>query len=313
MKNLLTAVLVIAATALNAQVETIRFTEPEQPFKRFTFCDVSLTSGWFEENRLNNSREDIEHLLGHSNTELADTATSFDKGFYDYGVTASAFFKINSNKPKLYHHVGAMLTYSGYHSFGYSNGETVYTNIDTLTSNNNPYYVIVDTFTSRSKSGYLNAQNLYLTLSYRISTNPARKFSVFATGNLSLGGSVKSTYTYSSWESHGRRVSPLLDTTGLTNPNNGMHYYQYSNYDFSMPDFSYEKAPGVFVVRPFVSAGISYRLSKKIKVLRNMSYYLEGKYGAQMMFTGGRMYGSGAWGFTAGLRYNIVALPNPKG
>ncbi|UPT67577.1 MAG: hypothetical protein M0D57_02570 [Sphingobacteriales bacterium JAD_PAG50586_3] len=308
MKKALVLLFLIAAFAATAQTPAAE----TKPFKRFTLGDINASIGYFG-HQFNFTGDDIENMAGRPIALLQDSGTYVQKYFDETPfVTFSANFNINSKNKQLYQSIGAGIGYSNFWSFSYSNTDFYREALDTLQSDNADYYVIVDTIRQHNRIGQNQSRNLFVNLNYRISTNPARKFSVYATANLALGGSVTSNYTEFESYWYGKRLTPLLDSTGTDDNVTNINSYGSYGYGFQMPVTDSYKSAKSFTIRPYASVGLNYRLSKKIPVLRNISVNLEWRMGGNFMFVKGRSYGDVSRGMAFGLRYTVNALPNPK-
>jgi hypothetical protein len=306
MKKALVLLFLIAAFEATAQTDT---TKTKAPFLKF--LGVRLVSGGFF-GSINNTKNDalanLENVAGGPNTNFFDIGTNYYNYYGEYNnTTLWANFLVRSNKTRMRQTLSAGLNYykSNSFGFGWSSGDR-YT-VDTLFSNTNHTYALVDTIYDSYKGGSLLTDNLMGHVGYSISSNPARKVSFFGSVNIGIGGTITSQYRFNN-NNYGNKVtSNLIDTL---NPQTDVDFNYYANYfsDQQNQSSTTKKVPGYFVVKPYITAGISYRLSKKIPVLKSINITLEYRIGSQHLFFKNRVYSGFSRGAAIGLSYTVPSI-----
>ena len=287
-----------------------------KPFKRFSVSDFSLTLSYFGGRVNTNGFADAEYISGYPSTIPQDSGSNFGR-WYNEGthLTGAANFKINSKRPaKFHHYVGAGLTFSQGSGFQLQNNTSYRKTIDTLTSTSSPYYALIDTFSRRSRFSTIETNNLLLNLSYRISTNPARRVSGYATANLGIGGAITSSQVEFDLQRSGLIMSQLVDPNDTTNTQPQYNFYNGPNYSGVNTHASglSNDAAKPFILRPYLAAGINFRLAKKVNVLKHLSFNLEYRWGGQVLFIKERTYSGFSSGMAIGLRYTLSAFKKVK-
>lgn len=287
-----------------------------KPFKRFSVSDFSLTLSYFGGKVNTNGFADAEYISGYPSTIPQDSGAGFGKWYNENThLTAAANFKINRKKPaKFHHYVGVGLTFSQGSGFQLQNNTSYRETIDTLTSTSSPYYALVDTFSYRSRFSNLQTNNLLVNLSYRISTNPARRVSGYATANLGIGGAITSSQVEFDLQRSGLIMSQLVDPTDTTNTQPQNNFYNGPNYSGVNTQGSglSNDAAKPFILRPYLAAGINFRLARKVNVLKHLSFNLEYRWGGQVLFIKERTYSGFSSGMAIGLRYTLSAFKKVK-
>ena len=287
-----------------------------KPFKRFSVSDFTLTLSYFGGKVNTNGFADAEYISGYPSTIPQDSGAGFGRWYNENThLTAAANFKINRKTPaKFHHYVGIGLTFSQGSGFQLQNNTSYRETIDTLTSTSSPYYALVDTFSRRSRFSTIETNNLLVNLSYRISTNPARRVSGYATANLGIGGAVSSSQFEFDYINSGLIMSELINPADTTNWQPQYNNYFGTNYlgaNNQFSGFSSDVAKP-FILRPYLAAGINFRLARKVNVLKHLSFNLEYRFGGQVLFIKERTYSGFSSGMAIGLRYTLSAFKKVK-
>lgn len=287
-----------------------------KPFKRFSVSDFSLTLSYFGGRVNTNGFDDAEYISGYPSTIPQDSGAGFGRWYNENThLTAAANFKINRKTPaKFHHYVGVGLTFSQGSGFQLQNNTSYRETIDTLTSNTSSYYSLIDTFSRRSRFSSIETNNLLVNLSYRISTNPARRVSGYATANLGIGGAITSSQFEYDLQRSGLIMSQLIDPTDTTNTQPQYNFYNGPNYSGLNAQASglSNDAAKPFILRPYLAAGINFRLARKVNVLKHLSFNLEYRFGGQVLFIKERTYSGFSSGMAIGLRYTLSAFKKVK-
>ncbi len=287
-----------------------------KPFKRFSVSDFTLTLSYFGGGINTNGFADAEYISGYPITIPQDSGAGFGRWYNENThLTAAANFKINSKKPaKFHHYVGMGLTFSQGSGFTLYNNNYYQQTIDTLTSTTQPYYALIDTFANRYQYSSIETNNLLLNLSYRISTNPARRVSGYATASLGIGGAITSTNYEYDFTNSGLIMSQLIDPADTTNTQPQYNFYNGPNYSGVNTHASglSNDAAKPFILRPYLAAGINFRLARKVNVLKHLSFNLEYRWGGQVLFIKERTYSGFSSGMAIGLRYTLSAFKKVK-
>lgn len=296
MKRLFTAILLISGFIASAQTDTLK--KPG-----FKFQSVGAVYGGFWGGLFNVSRADVEAV---SNSALTDTDMNFNNYYNEWNnVTVWGNFDVLKRPSEVYQTVGLGLGYYNSTALGYSWGKDYRQTIDTLFSNTNHTYALVDSFYYHSKMGWLSTSNLMVHANYKVSSNPKRKFSFFATAGLGIGGAITSRYVFEEYTGSNIRASGLIDTLNPGN-NNSQFFYPFGyNWQGTFTGTS-KTVPGYFVLKPYITAGVNYRLSKYINVLKHMSLTLEVRVGSQHLFFKDRVFSGFSSGMAVGLNYTFM-------
>lgn len=295
----------------NAQTTARDTTQKKSGFR---FTSLSLIYGGFWGNLNNGKGNDLANLqsiAGGPNSIFADTNTRFNDYYSEWNnVSLWGNFDVLKRSSEVYQTVGIGLNYYNSSAVGFYNSTFYSKPIDTLFSNINDSYAVVDTFVYRQQSGHLSTRNLLGQVNYKISSNPRRKFSFFASANLGFGGTITSQYRFYDYTNSGRELGSLIDTLNPM-PTQYFHFHNYHGFEGAEKESS-KKVPGYFVLKPYITVGVNYRLSKYINVLRHMAVTLEARVGSQHLFFKDRVFSGLSHSFAIGLNYTFKALEKPK-
>jgi hypothetical protein len=270
----------------------------------FKFQSVSAVYGGFYGGLFNVGLSDIENISG-PNPAFSDSG-SFSHNYYNEwnNVTVWGNFDVLKHSSEFYQTVGLGLSYYNSNALGFHWSNNYRETVDTLFSNTDHTYALVDSIYSHNKSGSLNARNLMVLANYKISSNPKRKFSFFASANLGIGGTVSSQYNFNEYSYSGKEAGELIDTLNQSGIHHQFGYF--ADHWHGTDKETTKTVPGYFVLKPYITGGVTYRLSKHINVLKHMALTLEVRVGSQHLFFKDRVFSGFSRGMAIGLNYTFM-------
>lgn len=293
---------------------------PEKKQPLFKFASLELSAGTFLQSYRQMNQYELKNILKNP-PQLSQLYFNSQADFVGLGGITGSIYNLTAG-----FNIRANNSYNNRHVFGlglvyyqnYTNeiaryiDETIYS--IQLTNPNSPLIATIDSIKQTYIYGYLNTKNILANFSYTYTIKPERKFSFgFSTG-IGIGGAVFSQYNLSESVQNRLQITDVFDpTTNTTVSLQNTFFYPgiYSNPSVTS-DIGYA-AKRPFIIRPYVSVLLNYRLSKTIPGLSNMALYLDVRGGAeQMFFKGARVYYSANASYNIGLRYTFATLPNPK-
>lgn len=308
----LALLLAFIPTVAFAQVETIRFTEPEEKTPLFKLFDIRLSTGQYAQTTRMLDLPFVQKIVNNPSqlpTSLPVSPYLAIGGDIGAATNLTAGFTIrNQGVHNRRHTINIGLTYTDDYATmiaRYNNYKYYYADLYSPTQ---PWVATVDSVVQYNYWGELNTQNLLGNISYTYTIKPERKFSVGFTAGFGIGGALTSTFGYYQSATSTFQVSSITDTT------TGQQI-SWDSFPFSFVGNTYQynevtlRAQKPFVFNPYLSVLVNYRLSKKIPVLRNIALFAEGRISSKMVrYKNAGMFNYYNAAFNIGLCYYIHHL-----
>lgn len=308
----LALLLAFIPTVASAQIETIRFIEPEEKPPLIKLFDIRLSTGQYAQTLRMLDLSAIQKIVNNPSqlpTSLPISPYWAVGGDIGAATNLTAGFTIrNQGVHNRRHTVNIGLSYTDDYATmiaRYNNYNYYYANLYSPTQ---PWVATVDSVVQYSYWGELNTQNLLGNISYTYTIKPERKLSVGFTAGFGIGGALTSRFDYYQSSVSSFQLSGITDTTTGEEVSFGTFPFGFNNSQSEFQSLSLT-AKKSFVFSPYLSVLVNYRLSKKLPVLRNISLFAEGRVGTKLVrYKDAGMLNYYNAGFNIGLCYYIHHL-----